>query len=76
MRKFLEIIEQSQSIEILGFETNFIRVDVSGKSDEEIKQIAQNLMAMLNLSNVKLQIHVCYNDENQTKPCEVYDLTL
>lgn len=71
MRVFLEIRKKGEEeLNIFGFETAFIRIDVTGKTDDEIILIANDIMTRYNLENVEAFKHICYHDENPSKPCE------
>ena len=68
MRKFLEIEQQQTQDEIdLGIPQEMIRVEVTDKSDSEVKKLKDNLVQFVN--NPKSFIHECHHDELPQKGC-------
>jgi hypothetical protein len=68
MKIFLEIEEQQTQEEIdLGIPQQIIRVEVTGKSDSEIKKLKDDLVSLV--KNPKSFLHKCHHDERLRKPC-------
>jgi len=72
MKVFLEI-EQVLSSEDMekGVPPVNARLDVTGKTDEEIKDLAKQVASLLGLTDYKAYKHICYHDEDIPKPCEI-----
>lgn len=69
MRKFLEYEKVQTSEEIdLGIPPEIFRLDVTGKSDLEIKKIV-NLLSQI-LEGFQGYLHNCFHDEGLRKPCQ------
>jgi acetolactate synthase regulatory subunit len=68
MRIFLEIEEQQTQEEIdLGIPQQIIRIEVTGKSDSEIKKLKLDLEKLVD--NPKSFLHECHHDESLRSPC-------
>jgi hypothetical protein len=68
MKKFIEIEQQQTQDEIdLGVPQEIIRVDVTDKSDSEIKKLKDDLVSLV--KNPKSFIHECHHDEVPPKTC-------
>jgi len=75
MRVFLEIFkEQSEEESEKGVPREEIRVDVSDLGESEIVRKRDEIVAMLGWKNFKSQIHYCYHDEAQVRPCEIREI--
>ena len=73
MRKFLEIEEQQTPEEIdLGIPPEFIRIEVTGKSKEEIELLCEKLER--EIKKPKAFIHECFHDETPPRPCQRKEL--
>ena len=71
MKVFLEIEKSMTQEEIeRGVPQQIIRQDVTGKSDDEIKVLAAQLVQILGWTDYKRYKHICYHDEDPAKPCE------
>jgi len=71
MKVFLEIIKSQTEEEIeRGVPRQEIRQEVTGKSDDEIKSLRDQLVSLLGWTDYKSYKHICYHDEDPSKPCE------
>ena len=71
MKVFLEIEKPLSEEEIAkGVPLQQVRQEVTGKTDDEIKALRDQLVQLLGWTDYKSYKHICYHDEGSGKPCE------
>jgi len=75
MRIFLEIYEEQSEEDVnKGIPQQFIRVDVSELSDEEIISKKNEIAGLFGFRKYKAYKHICYHDESELMPCEIEEI--
>jgi hypothetical protein len=52
-------------------EPDFIRVDVTGLSEGEVKDVINVVRELMRGTSYTLQLHYCYHDEDPVRPCSI-----
>jgi hypothetical protein len=69
LRVYVEAYEQlpPESTE----EPDFIRIDVTGLSEGEVRDVIDVVRELMKGTSYTLQLHYCYHDEEPVKPCNI-----
>jgi hypothetical protein len=69
LRVYVEAFEtlQPEAVE----EPDFIRVDVTGLDEAEVRNIVGIVRELMRGTSYILQLHLCYHDEDPVKPCGI-----
>lgn len=75
MKLYLEIFDYSNyDPKVEGAVVPMVRIEVDTEDIDELKSKAEQIASFLGFKEYKAQLHKCYNDEEEPKPCEIIEI--